>query len=291
MEILRFENIPVPDMARWRIESGEKPSRHWEKVNDDGQGARSVTILVQPYAPYAPTQEGVEISAFYVASNALHSLAGNDALALPVKPIIAGYGIGAYGRSGLVSIPGIGTRFAAAILKSDAEPDAKWEWREDRPLAEECADCDACVRKCPGGALIGNGRLDVDRCIRAQAQFQTPRMPDESRHYVGASAWGCELCQDICPRNAGIMPVSMPGELEAALELRKLLTGDVKELGKWIGSNYARPARMQARGCLVAANMGRRELLPEIRKLLASNVEAVRDCADWAINKLENGGF
>lgn len=286
MEILRFENIPVPDMARWRAESGEKPSKHWEKVADDPRGARSLTILVQPYLPYLPTNEGVELSAFYVASNELHALAVKEALDMPVKPLLAGYGIGAYGRSGLVSITGAGTRFAAAVLKSDAEPDDRWVWNDERPLAEECDACSLCVKNCPGSALTGSGRLDVDRCIRAQAQYQTPRMPDESRTHIGASAWGCELCQDMCPRNSGIDPVKMPAELEEALELRKLLTGDVKTLGKWIGSNYARPARMQARGCLVAANMGRSDLQAEIHALLRSPVEPVRDCAEWALRKL-----
>lgn len=291
MEIMRFERLPVPDMARWRRESGERPSRHWEKVSDEARGARSLTLLVMPYAPYLPTAEGVEISAFYVASNALHAMAGRDGLDIPVKPLAAGYGIGAYGRSGLISIPGAGTRFAAAVIKSDSEPDEKWIWEESRPLADGCADCRICVDVCPTRALQGNGRLNVDKCLRAQAQYQTPRMPDSSRSLIGVSAWGCELCQENCPRNAGILPVKMPDGLENALQLKRLLLGDVKALGEWIGTNYARTARMQARGCLVAANMGRHDLIGEIRALTASPVEPVRDCAQWALNKLQNGGY
>lgn len=291
MEILRFEGLPVPDMGRWKRESGEKPSRHWEKVCAEAKGVRSLTLLVMPYSTYRPTAEGVEISAFYVASNMLHEKAGHDGLDMPVKPLISGYGIGAYGRSGLIAIPGIGTRFAAAVLKSDAEPDGKWFWDDNRPLDGMCAGCRKCVESCPANALAGNGRLEVDKCLRAQAQYQTPRMPDESRELIGASAWGCEICQQVCPRNSGLTQERMPEELESALELKKLLTGDVKALGKWIGSNYARPARMQARGCLVAANMGRHDLIPEIEALLKSPVEPVRDCAGWALKKLQNGGF
>ena len=290
METLCFDRLPVPELARWRRESAAAPSRHWEKVSADARGARSLTLWIKPYAVYLPTCEGLELSAFYVASNALHSLVGKSALNMPLKPLITGFGIGAYGRSGVVAIPGIGTRFAAAVTGCDAEPDPKWDWREDRPLSEECTDCRACVSACPNGALIGDGRLNTDSCLRAQAQYQSPPMPYASRERLGSSIWGCEICQQVCPRNGGQEPVLMPPELEAALTLKMLLQGDVSALGEWIGTNYARPARMQARACLIAANMARRDLLPDIRALLKSQVEPVRDCAAWAIEKLKDGG-
>lgn len=290
MDIIRFGRLPVPPLERWRKDSAAQPSRHWEKLSADAEGARSLTLLVMPYRPYLPTAEGVELSAFYVASNALHAACAGQGTALPVKPVISGYGIGAYGRNGITAIPGAGTYFAAALIASDEEPDMAWEWREDRPLSLECSFCRACVEACPNSALTGDGRLDVGRCLRAQAQFQTPPMPHASRELIGASAWGCDICQQLCRRNAGIENEPMPRQLAEALELSRLLRGDVKQLGGWIGTNYARPARMQARGCLVAANMRRSDLLPDIRALLQSPVEAVRDCAAWAMEKLENGG-
>lgn len=290
METICFECLPVPELMRWRRESAEFTCRHWEKVSADAPGVRSLTLWIKPYAEYLPTLEGLELSAFYVASNALHVQLGKSALNMPLKPLITGFGIGAYGKSGLTAIPGIGTRFAAVVTVCDAEPDPKWIWRDDRPFSVECQACGACVSACPNGALMGNGRLDVGRCLRAQAQYQTPRMPDASREMLGGSVWGCEICQRVCPRNGGQEPVRMPDELEAALELKRLLRGEVSELGKWIGMNYARLARMQARACIVAANMQRRDLLPYIQALLKSQVEPVRDCAAWAVEKLKNGG-
>lgn len=283
---VEFAGLPVPDFQRWRRESGENPSRHWAKLTTQVPGIRSLRVIIEPYAPYLPTAEGLEISAFYVASNRLHAIAGKSGVDLPIKPMLAGYGIGEYGRNGVISIPGVGTRFAAAVLGSMDAPDARWHWRDDRPLSAHCEGCGECVGACPTGALVGNGRLDVQKCLRAQAQYQTPPMPEKSRELIGAFAWGCEICQMNCPRNAGITPRSMPEALEEALQLKRLLAGDVKALGEWIGSNYARPARMQARACLVAANMNRRDLVPDIEKLSASPVEPVRDCAGWALKKL-----
>lgn len=291
MELIRFERLPVPPLIRWRDDSRARMNRHWEKVSADPGDAKSLTLLIVPYRDYLPTSEGTEISAFYVASNMLHEASGERAVNMPVKPLLAGYGIGAYGRSGVISLPGIGTRFAAAVLASDEAPDSSREWREDRPLAEECAGCSACVEACPNHALMGDGRLDIALCLRAQAQYQQPRMPEASMELVGPSVWGCEICQRVCPRNGGFSAVKMPDELEAALELKRLISGDVKPLGNWIGTNYARTARMQARACIVAANVGRHDLIPDIKALMKSPVEAVRDCAQWAINKLTTGGI
>lgn len=291
MEILRFERLPVPDFLRWRTESGEQPYPHWAKVTPDAAGARSLTLLLMPYRPYLPTREGLELSAFYVASNALHGAAGKDALNLPLKPLIAGYGIGAYGRCGVTAVPGVGTRFAAEAIVCDEEPDPRWEWREERPFSPECDGCGACAAACPAKALRGDGRVNMDRCLRAQAQYQEPGMEDAHKALIGASVWGCEICQSVCPRNRGIEPVAMPEELERALNLSDLLAGNVEALGPWIGTNYARKGRMQARACMVAANLGRNDLAEEIRKLLDSPIAPVRECAAWALGKLENGGM
>lgn len=286
MDDLIFERLPVPEFARWRGESGEKPYPHWQKVTTETAGVRSLTLILRPYRPYLPTDEGVSLSAFYVASNALHEMCGAQLLNLPLKPLIAGYGIGAYGRCGVTAVPGVGSRYAVAALGSEEEPDSRWEWREDRPFSEECEGCGRCVAACPAGALRGNGRVDMDRCLRAQAQYQTPRMADEDKARIGSILWGCEVCQEVCPRNRDVEPTPMPPELARALDLKRLLEGDVEPLAPWIGSNYARKARMQARACMVAANLGRGDLLEEIVALRESPVEAVRDCAAWAMRRL-----
>ena len=280
-----FSRLPVPEFGRWRLESSPT-QRHWRNVTTDGHGARSLTLILSGYKPYLPTTEGVTLSAFYVASNALNARYGKQALSLPLKSLIAGYGIGTYTRCGLTATSDFGTRFACEVIASDDEPDESYEWDEYRPINALCGSCGACVRACPVNAMDMNGRVDVEKCLRAQAQYNDVPFPDESRELIGASIWGCDICMDACPLNGGAVLERMPDELESALNLRRLLTGDVKPLGEWIGTNYARKARMASRAAMVAANLKKKEFVPEIKELLSSDQDFVRAAARWALEKL-----
>lgn len=279
--------LPVPKYERWRRESAEKPYPHWQRVNPDIE-ARSLMLLIEPYQPYLPSDEGANISAFYVASNRLNDFAktlGFSEAYVPVKPLIAGYGIGAYGKCGVTAIPGAGTHFAARVLATPLEPERGWIFDEDRAFSDECGGCRG-FSLCPTGALDGSGRVNMDRCLRARAQYREPRMDDELRRLIGGMIWGCEGCQSACRRNNGITAVDMPVELQRAMRLDRLLTGDTSELAGFIGANYARPARMRARACIVAANLGRTDLLGLISDCAVSDDEVVRDCAEWALSKI-----
>ena len=133
-KILCFPALPIPDFSRWREESSRNPSPHWAKVTTDTGDARSITLWLRACPPYRPTREGVALSSFYIASNALHAQTRERALNLPLKPLLAGYGIGAYGRNGLIAVPGLGTRFAAAAEASSDPPDPLRKWDDHRPL-------------------------------------------------------------------------------------------------------------------------------------------------------------
>ena len=89
-KILCFPALPIPDFSRWREESSRNPSPHWAKVTTDTGDARSITLWLRACPPYRPTREGVALSSFYIASNALHAQTRERALNLPLKPLLAG---------------------------------------------------------------------------------------------------------------------------------------------------------------------------------------------------------
>ena len=281
--------VPIPPLERWRRDVAARPTPFTGGLRADApEGARCVRLFVLPYAPFVSQMGEATLSAYYLASQTLYEYVRANcerpAFRLPLKPILAGYGIGRRGRNGLVAIEGMGTCFAveAAWSKEEAPPRA---WTEEPPLDDACKDCGRCLRACPVQALDGAGYVDTDRCLRALAAKNAPAMPEAAMALTGNSLWGCDLCQRACPRNAAVRPVPMPEDVRAAISLDRLLAGDTHALAPLIGVNYARKARMRIRACLVAACLGRREHLPAIRALEGDPL--VGPYAKWAARRLE----
>jgi epoxyqueuosine reductase len=75
----------------------------------------------------------------------------------------------------------------------------------DEPTLEVgCPDwCrNACLAACPTGALKGPRKLDPRRCISYLTYFGGTMTPRELREPMGLSVYGCDRCQNVCPRNA-----------------------------------------------------------------------------------------
>lgn len=58
-----------------------------------------------------------------------------------------------------------------------------------------CEDCGACIAACPAK----NGR----ECLSAVTQKKGALTPDEAQYVLeGSCAWGCDICQNVCPHTA-----------------------------------------------------------------------------------------
>ena len=174
------------------------------------------------------------------------------------------------------------------MAKQTRLTDALFPKLDDMPQNEidpRCEGCGRCILSCPAQAIMPHARIDTAKCLRAQSY--TDPIPEKFRPLIGKSVLGCDICQRACPRNACVQDVEPPQELTDALRPEKLLTGDVKPLAALVGSNYARPVRMQARAALIAANTGRKDLLPLLEDLCSHAFENVREHAKWAVEKLK----
>jgi epoxyqueuosine reductase len=76
------------------------------------------------------------------------------------------------------------------------------ELQPDAPMQKDyCGTCTACVDACPTNALTGNGEIDASKCISYFTIELKDSIPSEVKGKFKNWAFGCDICQDICPWN------------------------------------------------------------------------------------------
>ncbi|MEW6335628.1 MAG: 4Fe-4S double cluster binding domain-containing protein [Thermodesulfobacteriota bacterium] len=213
-------------------------------------GAKSIIVVIEPYfrEAFPPSLErhfgrcyldddrmtgdrlGKRIKALrsYLRENGIDS---KVPFHLPHRLAAARAGLGTFGKNCLfysrsVAAGGSWVTPIALVVDRAFDPD-------EPTLEVGCpAWCNnACIAACPTGALRGPRHIDPRRCISYLTYFGGDQTPRELREPMGLCVYGCDRCQDVCPRNSPWLARELPMNRKAAgmvddFRLEKLLHMD-----------------------------------------------------------------
>ncbi len=86
------------------------------------------------------------------------------------------------------------------------------------PENDFCGSCTRCIDACPTEAILDMRTLDAEKCISYQTIENKGEISQELSGKLTNRAFGCDICQDVCPWNRNAMPHLEP-EFEPKAEL------------------------------------------------------------------------
>ena len=176
---------------------------------------------------------------------------------------------------------------SAIICDLPLEPDGR--------ALDHCGRCTLCIDSCPTGAIVAPYQLDARRCISYMTIETKGALPEEQRTGIGMHAYGCDICQDVCPWNrkaavsndASWQPrdglVSPP-----LLELWRRPDDDLRRLLKGSSMKRAGVRRLRRNLAVAIGNSGdtaAAEALQESQEETARD-PLVQEHVAWAVEKL-----
>jgi epoxyqueuosine reductase len=196
-------------------------------------------------------------------------------------------GVGFYGKNTLLITRRFGSWVVLGTLVTTAELEPT------PPLDLDCGSCRLCIDACPTDALAEAGTLDATRCLSYWTQTAND-IPEPYRDALGASVYGCDICQDVCPWNRGVEKrragEQAPEHAEANVSLVEWLESHPDELARRYERLFVprKDGRFLQRNALVAlGNAGRPEDRAIAERYTTDEDPMLREYAEWARSRLD----
>lgn len=80
----------------------------------------------------------------------------------------------------------------------------------DSPTTDHCGSCTKCIDACPTEAIVAPYVVDGSKCISYFTIELRDNIPQEMKGKFNDWAFGCDVCQDVCPWNRFSKPHNEP---------------------------------------------------------------------------------
>ena len=134
-------------------------------------------------------------------------------------------GLGWIGKNGNLLTKESGSFFFIATLITDLELEY------DDPFAKDfCGNCTRCIDACPTDAILPGKVVNGSKCISYYTiELKDSLIPGEMKGKFNDWAFGCDVCQDVCPWNRFSKPNDEP-EFTPIPEVLNLATKEWEQM-------------------------------------------------------------
>ncbi|MBA2292188.1 MAG: tRNA epoxyqueuosine(34) reductase QueG [Gemmatimonadales bacterium] len=125
---------------------------------------------------------------------------------IPERELAERAGLGWIGRNTMLIHPRHGSYTFIGTVFTDLALEV------DTPRATDlCGTCTRCIDACPTGAIIDDRVVDATRCLSYQTIENRSEPPAELAPQWDGWAFGCDVCNDVCPWNVKFAtPTTVP---------------------------------------------------------------------------------
>jgi epoxyqueuosine reductase len=201
-------------------------------------------------------------------------------------------GIGFVAKNTMLIAPGAGSYIVLGELLLDVELAATAPLEPTKP---RCGSCRSCLDACPTGAFVDAYTLDARRCISYLTIEHHGVIPRELRASIGTWVFGCDICQEVCPFNAGageahdplLTPRSVEHALPSLVALAHAPTNQLRQLTKRTAMRRIPRAVLLRNVAVALGNTRSPDAVPALVTLIAHREPLVRAHAAWALASID----